>query len=113
MGRETRAHGAGCGVRPLAAFLGNAAVGTFHPKTIVFFVAFVPQFMSAGAPYLPQAALLVVTFVGVVLLTDTAYALAASSAAGVLRRPGVTRWSQLLGGGALVLAGVATAAARR
>jgi len=29
-----------------AAFAGNVVVGTFHPKTIVFFVAFAPQFIS-------------------------------------------------------------------
>lgn len=30
-------------IAPRAAFVGNVAVGTFHPKTIVFFVRFAPS----------------------------------------------------------------------
>jgi threonine/homoserine/homoserine lactone efflux protein len=100
-------------VSPRMAFLGNVAVGVFHPKTIVFFVAFVPQFISARSPYAPQAALLALTFCGAVSITDTAYALAASGASRWLRRPGVALWSRRASGGVLVAAGVATAAARR
>lgn len=98
---------------PRAAFLGNLAVGVFHPKTIVFFVAFVPQFISAKAAYAPQAALLELTFCATVLMTDAGYALAASGATRWLRREGVGRWSKRASGGVLIAAGVATAAARR
>lgn len=94
------------------AFWSNVAVGTFHPKTIVFFVAFVPQFISAQAPYAPQAAILIASFVGVVGLTDTAYALAAARASRFLKGPKAMLWSKRAGGGALIAAGVATAAAR-
>lgn len=100
-------------ISPRAAFLGNLAVGTFHPKTIVFFVAFAPQFISPHAAYWPQAALLVATFTGVVALTDTGYALAASHAAHLLRRPKTQLWSRRASGGVLIAAGLATAAARR
>ena len=95
------------------AFLGNIAVGTFHPKTIVFFVAFVPQFISAGAAYAPQAALLIATFVLVVASTDTTYALAASRAAGRLRKPRAALWSKRAGGGVLIASGIATAVTAR
>lgn len=95
-----------------AAFWSNVAVGTFHPKTIVFFVAFAPQFVSARAPYAPQAAILIATFVSVVGLTDTAYALAAARASRFLKGPKAMLWSKRAGGGALIAAGVATAAAR-
>ncbi|MDB5442195.1 MAG: LysE type translocator family protein [Phenylobacterium sp.] len=94
------------------AFWSNVAVGTFHPKTIVFFVAFAPQFISARAPYAPQAAMLIATFVGVVGLTDTGYALAAARAARLLSGPKAMLWSKRAGGGALIAAGLATAAAR-
>jgi threonine/homoserine/homoserine lactone efflux protein len=100
-------------ISPRAAFLGNVAVGLFHPKTIVFFVAFAPQFISARAPYWPQAAILLATFAGVVAITDTAYALAASHAAQLLKRPKTLLWSRRASGGVLVAAGIATAAARR
>jgi threonine/homoserine/homoserine lactone efflux protein len=99
-------------IRPRTAFWSNVAVGTFHPKTIVFFVAFAPQFIAANGDYLAQAAVLVATFVGVVGLTDTAYALAAAQAARLLKGPGAMLWSKRAGGGALIVAGVATAAAR-
>ena len=64
------------------AFLGNVAVGIFHPKTIVFFVAFVPQFISPDGNYVGQAALLVATFSAVVASTDAAHAIAAARASG-------------------------------
>ena len=94
------------------AFWSNAAVGTFHPKTIVFFVAFVPQFIAAQGDYVLQAGILVATFCLVVGMTDTAYALAASRAAHLLRTPRALLWSKRADGGALIAAGVATAAAR-
>lgn len=99
-------------IRPAVAFWSNVAVGTFHPKTIVFFVAFAPQFISAQAAYLPQAAILVATFMGVVTCTDASYALAASHASRWLKTPKAMLWSKRAGGGALIAAGMATAAAR-
>ena len=110
---DTALSSAGTTTSPRAAFLGNVAVGVFHPKTIVFFVAFVPQFISAKAAYAPQAALLAMTFCGTVLITDAGYALAASGASRWLRREGIGRWSKRASGGVLIAAGVATAAARR
>jgi len=98
---------------PRTAFLSNVAVGTFHPKTIVFFVAFAPQFIRADASYVLQAAILIATFAGVVGLTDTAYALGAAKAAHLLKKPRAALWSQRAGGGVLIAAGIATAAARR
>jgi threonine/homoserine/homoserine lactone efflux protein len=100
-------------ISPRAAFAGNLAIGIFHPKTIVFFVAFAPQFISAHTAYLPQAAILIATFCVVVATTDSAYALVASHAAQLLRRPKTLLWSRRASGGVLIAAGVATAAARR
>lgn len=96
-----------------AAFFTNVAVGTFHPKTILFFVAFASQFISPAGPYLPQAAILIVTFTGIAAATDAIYALTASQASDLVRGPRVRRWTQRAGGGALVTAGIATAAMRR
>lgn len=96
-----------------AAFMTNVAVGTFHPKTILFFVAFASQFIRADEPYLIQAAILVATFTLVAAGTDTLYALTASRASELIRRPNVRKWSQRAGGGAVITAGVAMAAMRR
>ena len=100
------------GVRhsPRAAFAGSAAVGFFHPKTIVFFVAFVPQFISADGSYFLQASILVATFAAATGCTDTIYALVASRASHLLRRPRTERWARRASGGVLIAAGVATVA---
>ena len=102
--------------RPLsarAAFLTNVAVGTFHPKTILFFVAFAAQFIHADAPYVPQAAILIATFTGIAALTDSLYALTASRASGWVRSPRARVWSSRAGGGAVMGAGLAMAAFQR
>lgn len=112
-GAVGRAPGGTGAIRPRTAFLTNVGVGTFHPKTILFFVAFATQFISSERPYLPQAALLVATFTAVAGATDTAYALLASRASGLLQSTRARRWAGRAGGGALVAAGVATAALQR
>jgi threonine/homoserine/homoserine lactone efflux protein len=99
-------------ISPRTAFLGNVAVGVFHPKTIVFYVSFVPQFISASGSYTLQAALLTATFCLIVAATDLAYALTASSASSLLSRANVAIWSKRASGGALICAGVATATAQ-
>jgi threonine/homoserine/homoserine lactone efflux protein len=100
-------------VTPQLAFLSNMAVGVFHPKTIIFFVAFVPQFIDARDSYLLQAAILALTFVAVVASTDCFYAMAASNASNWLRRPKTLRWSKRMGGVVMIGAGAATALTRR
>ena len=100
-------------IRPRTAFFSNVAVGTFHPKTIVFFVAFAPQFIRPDVNYALQAAVMIGTFAVVVGTTDTLYALAAARASHLLRSPRATLWSRRAGGGVLIAAGVATAAASR
>ena len=96
-----------------AAFLTNIAVGTFHPKTILFFVAFASQFIGSHEAFMPQAAILVATFTLVAAATDTLYALTASQASGLIRQPGIRKWSQRAGGGAVMTAGIAMAAMKR
>ncbi|WP_394761410.1 LysE family translocator [Phenylobacterium sp.] len=100
-------------ITPRAAFFSNVLLGVFHPKTIVFFAAFAPQFISPDASYVAQAMLLIVTYTAVIGCTDTTYALAASRAAHLLKSPRATLWSKRAGGGVLIAAGLATAAASR
>ncbi len=101
------------GVSARTAFLANVLVGTFHPKTILFFVAFAAQFIRADAPYLPQALILIVTFTDVAAMTDTLYALGASHAGRVIKSDKAKKWSQRIGGGTIMAAGVATAMMRK
>jgi threonine/homoserine/homoserine lactone efflux protein len=99
-------------IAPRTAFASNLLLGTFHPKTIVFFVAFVPQFIDSHADYRIQALILIATFVLVLALTDTLYALAASGAARLLSTPSAALWMQRAGGGVMIAAGAATAVSR-
>ena len=91
------------------AFWGTFAITAINPKTIIFFVAFTPQFMSPNLDYWTQAAVLFATFIAVVTLSDAFYAFAASWVAGFLRGPKVHAWSKRIGGAVLMAAGVATA----
>ena len=51
-----------------------------NPKALVFFGAFIPQFVDAGAPAVPQLLVLGATFMAVGAALDGAYALAAGRA---------------------------------
>lgn len=55
-------------------------VGATNPKTIVFFVAFLPQFIDSSAAAAPQLVLLGVLFGAMAVASDTCWALAASRA---------------------------------
>ena len=94
-------------------FAQGVVVNVLNPKTALFFFAFLPQFVDAAAGAVPlQVAVLGATFVGLGLVTDSAYALLASTGAGFLRgRRLVARASRLVSGGVLVGLGVTTALA--
>jgi threonine/homoserine/homoserine lactone efflux protein len=87
-------------------------VTALNPKGIVFFVAFVPQFIDPTRPFAPQATALVATFVTLAALNAGAYALLAARLAGVVRRPATRRLLNRAGGTVLVGAGVAVALRR-
>ncbi|WP_027283158.1 LysE family translocator [Rubritepida flocculans] len=88
-------------------------VTALNPKSIAFFVAFVPQFVSPAAPFAPQALVLVASFVTLAALNALAYALLAGRLSGAVARPALRRGVNRLGGGVLIGAGLATAAMRR
>ena len=85
------------------------AVTALNPKSLVFFVAFLPQFLDAHAPMLPQLAICEATFVVLATLNALAYAFAASAARRAIRRPKVQRAVNRTGGSLLVGAGVLAA----
>ena len=88
-------------------------VTLFNPKGIVFFVAFVPQFIEPGQAYGPQAALLVAVFVVLGLANAFLYVLIASRARRLVRQQRFMRGLNRLGGTCLIGAGIAAAMARR
>ena len=66
-----------------AHFRGGFLVGISNPKLLVFAAAFFPQFIATDAPWLPQFALLVATFLAIEACTYTMLGLSAR---------GLSRW---------------------
>ncbi|MEM9710001.1 MAG: LysE family translocator [Pseudomonadota bacterium] len=95
------------------AFSDAATVTALNPKGIVFFIAFVPQFIDPARPFGPQAAILITTFVALAAVNALAYALAAARLRATIRRPGVLTWLSRAGGSVLIAMGIATATLRR
>lgn len=98
--------------RPVRIFLHAFAVTALNPKSIVFFVAFVPQFLVAHEPLAPQMAVAEATFLVLASANALAYALLASAARRGIRRPAVRRAVNRVGGSLLVGAGALAAAWR-
>ena len=85
-------------------FLQGLVVLLSNPKMLIFFGAFIPQFVDLGKPHFPQVILLGVTFMAVAGATDAVYALLAGRARTMLstrRTRLVSRLSGLcmIGGG--------------
>ena len=69
------------------AFMRGMIVNALNPKTALFFLAFLPQFVAPdrGGVW-SQALVLGFVFVGLGLVTDSLYALVAGTVGGLLRR---------------------------
>jgi threonine/homoserine/homoserine lactone efflux protein len=96
-------------------YLQGVVVNVFNPKTALFFLAFLPQFVDTNRGSVPaQVAFLGVLFAAIALTSDVMYALLADLLAGKLRRSGtgakLRRW---VSGGIFVALGVTAATARR
>jgi len=97
----------------LKLFANTYLVTALNPKGIVFFVAFLPQFISPQASVAPQLWVLATTFVVLAVLNATLYAMFAASARRLLASATAQRRFNLTGGTLLSLAGVWALMARR
>jgi len=99
---------------PASRVFGIAVIVTaLNPKGLVFFIAFVPQFIDQGAPLLPQFAILNATFASLAVLNAVLYALLANRLRTHIRKPFMLTWMTRLGGSVLIAMGVLTATLRK
>ena len=96
-----------------AVFWHATAVTALNPKSIGFFIAFVPQFLRPDAPLLPQFAILIASFVALGFANALTYALLADRMRRQIKRPAVLLWINRIGGGALISLGALTANLKR
>jgi homoserine/homoserine lactone efflux protein len=85
-------------------FLQGFLVMLSNPKVLLFFGAFIPQFVDPRGDHVSQVALLGVTAMAVAMISDGAYAVLSGRAGAVLARRHVRRVSRasgicLIGGG--------------
>ncbi|WP_421998815.1 LysE family translocator [Reyranella sp.] len=94
-----------------ARMLGHAwLVTALNPKSITFFVAFLPAFLDPAADFLTQMAVFEATFLVLAFANAFGYALIASRARAFVANPRSIAIVNRTGGGLLVGAGVATVA---
>jgi threonine/homoserine/homoserine lactone efflux protein len=96
-------------------YVQGVIVNVLNPKTALFFLAFLPQFVDPGRGSVAvQVAFLGVLFAVIALTSDAMYALVADLLAGRLRRSGTgARLRRWVSGGIFVALGVTAATARR
>lgn len=98
---------------PQAVFRNACVVTALNPKSIVFFIAFVPQFIRPEQALAPQFGVLIATFVGLAALNALIYAILADKLRATIRKPAVLAWMTRAGGAVLIGMGVLTATLRK
>ena len=85
-------------------------VTSLNPKSIVFFVAFLPQFVDTAQPVLPQLLVLGGTFLTLGTINAAIYGILAGHFREKIAKKGPGVWLNRCGGTVLIGAGVFTAA---
>lgn len=94
-------------------FRGAYVVTALNPKSIVFFIAFVPQFVDPGRPVLGQLAILEATFLALATVNTTLWVLLVGEMRRRIAAPATLRLANRAGAACLIGAGVLTALGRR
>jgi threonine/homoserine/homoserine lactone efflux protein len=87
-------------------FANTYVVTALNPKGMIFFVAFLPQFIDPARDVTRQLWLLSTTFVALATVNATLYAAFAANARRLLASPRAQRRFNLAGGGLLSVAGL-------
>ncbi|MEZ5923145.1 MAG: LysE family translocator [Hyphomicrobiaceae bacterium] len=97
-------------VTSTARMVGHAWIVTaLNPKSITFFVAFLPQFLDTSRPFLTQMIVFEATFLTLAFANAIGYGLVAARARSIIRSAPAIRLINRIGGSLLIGAGVATA----
>jgi threonine/homoserine/homoserine lactone efflux protein len=88
-------------------------VTALNPKSLAFFVAFVPQFIDHQSTLVPQFVLMEATFVGLATANALLFAFAADALRSRIRRARVLKWLNRAGASCLVGMGAVTATLSR
>ena len=88
------------------AIMANAFVITaLNPKSIVFFLAFLPQFINSEKPFIPQSLILGSTFLVLAIISVLFYSMLASFTGQQMQLSLIHRWTNRIGGSLLIGAG--------
>ena len=88
-------------------------VTALNPKGILFFIAFVPQFVDGAAAALPKFALLEATFVTLAALNVAIWAILAGALRARFQKPATLRHVNRVGGSILIGAGAISILAKQ
>ncbi|MEX0277916.1 MAG: LysE family translocator [Ruegeria sp.] len=100
--------------QPLVSlFWQSLLISVLNPKGPAFYVAFVPQFVSADGPIFQQFAVLIATFLAVATLNSLFWLYFASGLRSQFQKPRALRLLNRIGASCLFVAGVFTARATR
>jgi threonine/homoserine/homoserine lactone efflux protein len=95
--------------KPARIFVDGIIVTLLNPKSVLFFFAFLPQFISPARPAAPQILALGGLFLLLSMVTDSCYVFLAGSLRKLLRSSRQTNWGQYVAGTIYIGLGVAAA----
>jgi homoserine/homoserine lactone efflux protein len=98
---------------PARLFWGGFVLQMANPNVLLFFTAFLPQFIAPKQPLLPQIAILALATAIIELAVQLAYAFLAGRLRDVLAAPRFARLTDRVAGSLLIVAGLGMAAIRR
>lgn len=118
--RAWRSHRGPCGLpaspAPRSAhsvFLQGLLIAITNPKAILFYIAFLPQFIDARLPAGPQLLGMSVTMITFAVVSDSSYALLAGRLRGWFTAPGRRRLQERITGSLLIGTGCGLLLVRR
>lgn len=94
-------------------FMHTFTVTALNPKSITFFIAFVPQFINPATNLTLQFSVLISSFVILAAINALAYALLADRLRSRIKRSSVMKWLNRIGGSALITMGVISTTLKR